>query len=276
MIEGYNQTTQAPYCAAYLTVLTTKYGTFIPALSEHHAGGTNVGRTVINGGWLGGENTREQYLLGSRFALDLRDISTRRYRDVVRTYGPRSYRYAEMIFGNTQTVRDIISTIEQVPIYAMRATRSIPLEDVTRQTGLSVDEVRRFNPALVRRVPAGANLYLPFLIEGFGPDVSYWHRPPSPAFAAVLNEFIRLDRPPGEWDLRSFEPVLADFQERFETTETEEGWVMAAVLGYYMDETYRSRRSAILGEFRSSERIQRLFEQGLQERAAARAVSQER
>src|SRR5439155_1237259 len=48
-IEGRNQTTQAPYCAAYLSVLATKYGSFIPALSEHNAGGTNVGRTLING-----------------------------------------------------------------------------------------------------------------------------------------------------------------------------------------------------------------------------------
>ncbi len=48
-IEGRNQTTQAPYCAAYLSVLATKYGSFIPALSEHNAGGTNVGRALING-----------------------------------------------------------------------------------------------------------------------------------------------------------------------------------------------------------------------------------
>jgi hypothetical protein len=48
-LEGRNQTTQAPYCAAYLSVLATKYGSFIPALSEHNAGGTNVGRTLING-----------------------------------------------------------------------------------------------------------------------------------------------------------------------------------------------------------------------------------
>jgi hypothetical protein len=44
-IQDRNQTTQAPYCAAYLSVLATKYGSFIPALSEHNAGGTNVGRT---------------------------------------------------------------------------------------------------------------------------------------------------------------------------------------------------------------------------------------
>src|SRR5688572_27725100 len=49
VIEGHNQTTQAPYCAAYLSVLATKYGSFIPALSEHNAGGTNVGRTLMSG-----------------------------------------------------------------------------------------------------------------------------------------------------------------------------------------------------------------------------------
>ena len=66
VIEGNNQTTQAPYCAAYLTVLATKYGSFIPALSDHHSGGVNVGRVLINGERLGGETTREQYLLGSQ------------------------------------------------------------------------------------------------------------------------------------------------------------------------------------------------------------------
>ena len=48
VIEGYNQTTQAPFCAAHLSILATMYGSFIPALSEHHAGGVNVGRTVIH------------------------------------------------------------------------------------------------------------------------------------------------------------------------------------------------------------------------------------
>lgn len=270
VIEGYNQTTQASYCAAYLALLTTRYGSFIPALSEHHTGGTNVGRRLITGEWLGGESTREQYLLGSRLALDLRDISTRRYREVVRTYGPRSYRYVEMVFGVTQKIRDFMSEVEQEPIYAMRATRSIPLEEVTERTGLSVDEVRRFNPALVRQVPRAANLYLPFPVEEFGPDVAFWHRPADRQFAAVMNEFLALGQEgPEEWEDRSFEPVLADFQRRFEATDSEEGWVMAAVIGYYMDEAYRSRRSRILAEFRASDVIHRLFEQGLEEREAA-------
>lgn len=273
VIEGYNQTTQAPYCAAYLTVLATKYGTFIPALSEHHAGGTNVGRTVINGEWLGGTGTREQYLLGSAFVLDLREISTRKYQEVVRTYGPRSYRYSELVFGNTLTVRELLASIDQEQIFAMRATRAIPIEEVARRTGLSQNEVKRFNPALVRQVPKDANLYLPFPVPEFGPDVSFWHRPPSPEFAAVLYEFMKLNRPSEQWDDPSFQPVLTDFERRFRATNTEEGTVMAAVLEYFMDEAYSSRRSAILADFRSSDRIRALFESGVQEVEAIRGVS---
>ena len=52
-IQERNQTTQASYCAAYLSILATKYGSFIPALSEHNAGGTNVGRALIIGEQLG-------------------------------------------------------------------------------------------------------------------------------------------------------------------------------------------------------------------------------
>src|SRR5690606_27023944 len=95
VIEGYNQTTQVPFCAAHLTILATKYGSFIPALSEHHAGGTNVGRTISNGERLGGSNVRERYLLGAAFTRDIRAIAPRSYRDVYGTYGPRSYYYSE-------------------------------------------------------------------------------------------------------------------------------------------------------------------------------------
>ncbi len=105
VIEAYNQTTQAPYCAAYLSILGTMYGSFIPALSEHHSGGVNVGRALINGERLGGATTREQYLLGSRFARDLRAVDLLGYRDLYRTYGVRSFRYAEMVFGNTIVVQ---------------------------------------------------------------------------------------------------------------------------------------------------------------------------
>ena len=136
VIEVYNQTTQAPYCAAYLSILAQMYGSFIPALSEHHAGGVNVGRTVINGERLGGADTREQYLLGSEFAVGLRDISIRRYRDLFRTYGRRSSLYVEMVFGNMVNAIRLTAKYPQAQVFAMRAPRarqSEPLPTVLRK-----------------------------------------------------------------------------------------------------------------------------------------------
>jgi hypothetical protein len=193
VIEAYNQTTQAPYCAAYLTILATMYDSYLPALSEHHAGGVNVGRTVINGERLGGVGSRQQYLMGSDFAASLRDISIQRYRELFRTYGPRSSLYAEMVFGNMINVRRIIAENPQSRVFAMRTTESLRALDITARTGLKLDEVKRFNPALGVRVPAQANLYLPFYVKNFGKDVSFWHRPPTPEYAAALNDFLRLD-----------------------------------------------------------------------------------
>lgn len=272
VIEGHNQTTQAAYCAAYLTVLATKYGSFIPALSEHHSGGTNVGRILISGVRLGGEDVRDRYFLGSQLARELRQISLYGYRDIYRTYGPRSHLYAEMVFGNTLTVAALTASTPQVNIYAMRAPRAISLAEVTRRTRLSADEVRRFNPALIRRVPARATLYLPAYIKDFGPDVSFWHRPPNPSFASVLNDFVRLDGGEERWNDPAFEPVLREFARRFRQTKTEEGTVMATVLAYATDEAYTSGRGEILADYRRSEEVRRLFERAVVERDAARGV----
>jgi len=265
VIEVFNQTTQAPYCAAYLSILATMYGSFIPALSEHHAGGVNVGRTVINGERLGGTGAREQYLMGSEFAHALRELSIQRYRDLFRTYGPRSFRYAEMVFGNTVNVERLTVETPQVPIFAMRAPRNLSLTEVSRATGLSTSEVKRFNPALVKHVPARANLYLPVYVEAFGPDVSFWHDPADSGFAVTLDEFVRLEAGVELWHDASFEPTLRGFQRRFEETKTEEGIVMATMLRYVIGDLRTSRRAAILNEFRTSERILRLFEQGVKE-----------
>ena len=269
VIEGYNQTTQAPYCAAYLTILATMYGSFIPALSEHHAGGVNVGRTVINGERLGGQNTREQYFLGSDFARELRGIALRRYRELYRTYGRRSALYAEMVFGNGVNVQRLVAETPQSPVYAMRTARNIPLAEVAKVTGLSSDEVKRFNPALVKRVPAKANLYLPWHIPEFGRDVSFWHNPANPEYGAVLDEFVRLDASVEEWHEASFAVTLKGFQERFDATGTEEGAVMSTMLTYVLTDLSSSRRAEILAEFRASGRIMRLFQEGVRELAAA-------
>jgi hypothetical protein len=203
VIEAQNQTTQAPYCAAYLTVLATKYGSFIPALSEHHAGGTNIGRMLINGDRLGGRTIHERYFFGSKLARDLRALAVPDYREVYGSYGPRSYLYAEMVFGNTLTVTNLLDSIPQVPVHAMRAPRAIPLTEITRLTRLSADEVRRFNPALVKQVPAGANLYLPSYVKDFGPDVAFWQRPAPRAYAANAATSRRsFARPNNCWRLK--------------------------------------------------------------------------
>ena len=261
-IEGKNQTTQAPYCAAYLSVLATKYGSFIPALSEHNAGGTNVGRTLINGERMGATDVRTQYLLGSQLARDLRELPGKSYEDVYGSYGLRSYLYAEMVFGNTFIVKNLMASTPQAPIYAMRTPRAISLAEIVTRTGLSADEVRRFNPALVDRVPAQSALYLPSYVSDFGADIAFWRRPAAPSYVAVLNDFMRLDAGPEHWDDPAFARVLTDFRRRFRDTNTEEGTVMDTVLAYVMDQAYTSGRRTLVAEFRSSEQVRRLIERG--------------
>ena len=266
VIEGYNQTTQAPYCAAYLSILAIKYGTFIPALSEHHAGGTNIGRALINGERLGGVSTRDRYFLGSDFARDLRIMSPGTYRDIYGSYGPRSIRYAEMVFGNIANVERIRAEVPQRKIYAMRVRRTQTLTEIARGARLSTDEVRRYNPALSRRVPANATLYLPKHIAAFGSDITFWHRPPSRAYAAVLDEFVRLDVSPDEWDSPAFDRVLEGFRARFAATRTEEGNVMATTLAYAMQGLRTSGQAEILADFRSSDEIRQLFDEARRNR----------
>jgi hypothetical protein len=271
VIEAGNQTTQAAYCGAYLAVLGTKYGTFIPALSEHHAGGTNVGRVLINGERLGGADTREQYFLGASLAKDLRTLAPKEYSDLYRTYGPRSFYYADMVFGNTLNVARILGSQSQTSIYGMRTRRAIALTEVTHETRLSADQVRRFNPALTRRVPAGATLYLPTYVAAFGRDVSFWHRPANEAFSAALADFMALDAAPEEWDEPSFRPVLEKFERRFAASQSEEGTIMATMLAYVTSEAATSGRRDILAEFRTSSTIRAEFERAVRHRDAALA-----
>ena len=269
-IEALNQTSQAPYCAAYLSVLATKYGSFIPALSEHNAGGTNVGRTLINGEHLGAHDVRARYFLGSKFARDLRALPGKDYEDVYQSYGPRSHLYAEMVFGNTFIVRSLIASTPQVPIYAMRTARTISLAEIVKLTHLSTDEVRRFNPALSQRISAQATLYLPAYYSEFGADVAFWRRPSSAAYATVLDDFLRLDAGFERWDDPAFARVLADFRRRFTETHTEEGVVMGTVLAYAMDQAYASSRRDLLSAFRNSGHVRSLLERGMLELAAFR------
>ena len=123
--------------------------------------------------------------------------------------------------------------------------------------------MRRFNPALVERVPAQATLYLPSYVSEFGPDVAFWRRPPGPSYAAALDDFLRLDAGPEQWDDPAFAPILANFKRRFRETNTEEGAVMETVLAYAMDQAYTSPRRALLTEFRHDEQVWRLIERGV-------------
>jgi hypothetical protein len=77
-------------------------------------------------------------------------------------------------------------------LYAMRTPRAISLAEIIKPTGLAADEVRRFNPALIDRVPAQATLYLPSHVSEFGADVAFWRRPPNPSYVTVLDDFLRL------------------------------------------------------------------------------------
>jgi hypothetical protein len=220
---------------------------------------------VINGERLGGTSTQEQYFLGSDFAANLREISLLRYRDLYRTYGYKSSLYAEMVFGNMVNVRRLTAEHPQYPIFAMRLSKAVQAPDISARTGIKPDEVKRFNPALGARVPAQANLYLPFYVQAFGPDVSFWHRPPTTEYAEALNDFLRIEAGIARWHEASFEITLRTFQDRFEATRSEEGSVMATTLAYVISDLRTSRRAAILEDFRTSGRILDLFKRGAEE-----------
>ena len=268
VIEIGNQTTQAMYCAAYLSVLATKYGSYIPALSAHHSGGTNVGRVLVNGHRLGGRDTREQYFMGSDLALSLRAIGAGDYKDIYGSYGPRSYRYAEMVFGNAPKIEETIARTAQSRVHAMRVTRGWTLDEIVRASGVSESDVRRYNPALTKQVPAGATVYLPVHVAAIGADVAFWHRDADPAYLSLLTELMAIDVAPELWDTRAFAATLRGFERRFRETGTEEGSVMAAVLAYVRGESI-GPRARILATFRSSSAILDLFEKGLHEVEAA-------
>ena len=248
-------------------------GSFIPALSEHNAGGTNVGRALITGAHLRAEDVRTRYFLGSKLSLDLRALPGGSYGPVHESYGPRSYRYAEMVFGNTFNVASLMASTHQEPIYAMRTPRAISLDEIVQRTNLAADDVRLFNPALVDRVPPDGTLYLPQHVNDFGRDVAFWRRPPDPSYSSVLDDFVRLDADPERWDDPSFAPVLSEFRRRFSQTNTEEGTVMATVLAYAMDQAYASSRRALLSEFRRSEQVRVLITRGVLELDALRDVT---
>ena len=90
--------------------------------------------------------------------------------------------------------------------------------------------------------------------------------PPSRAYGAALDEFVRLDVSPDDWDTPAFERVLEGFRTRFAATKTEEGTVMATMLAYVIQGQRTSGQAGILAEFRTSEEIRQLFERAREER----------
>jgi hypothetical protein len=231
----------------------------------------NVGRVLVSGGRLGGGDTRERYFLGAELARGLRSIG-KQYSDIYESYGPRSFRYAERVFGNALTVRALAAATRQARVFGMRTVRTIPVAEIASRSGLTPDVLRLFNPALGKSVPAGATLYLPEFKADFGRDVSFWHRPAPVEYASVFGEFVRIDASPEEWDDPAFEPTLRAFERRFRATGTEEGAIMATVLAYVRLESMASPRRKILADFAHSEEILDLFARGLHQLDSAGVV----
>jgi hypothetical protein len=252
-----------------LTILAVQYGSFIPALSEHHAGGTNVGRILINGERIGGGDVRERYFLGGAFARELRVATPGVFADLYGTYGPRSFLYAEMVFGNVANAQHLAAT-PQTNIYAMRTRRDVSVDDVVRRSRLSIDEVRRFNPALTRRAPAGATVYLPTFAAFFGSDVSFWHRPPTQRTPVFSMNFNISTRRPGR--IVALTRRWRMYRARFAATRTEEGQVMATMLAYVLQDRKTSGQREILADFRTSPQILQLFTEARSQQTSRRGV----
>jgi len=174
-----------------------------------------------------------------------------------------------MVFGNMTTVSKIRTEIPQQRIYAMRTGKTLMLGEITKRSKLTIAEVQRFNPALLKSVPAKSTLYLPEYVPEFGDEVAFWHRPAPSAFDEALDEFLQLEPGTEKWLDPAFESTLQASRHRFEATGTEEGQVMATVLTYVIGDLRTSRRAAILEDFRNSGKILDLFQRGMAELAAS-------
>jgi hypothetical protein len=213
---------------------------------------------------------RARYLLGSKLARDLRALPGKEYEDVYRSYGPRSFLYAEMVFGNTFNVRHLIASTPQLSIHAMRVPRAISIAEIIKRTRLPADEVRRFNPALVDRVPAHATLTFRTVSE-FGADVAFWRLPPTRRMLPFLMTSCASTPVLSGGTIRPSR--LSDgLQTSFQRDEHGRRPVMETVLAYAMDQAYTSTRRALVSEFRNSEQVRHLIERGMLELAALRHI----
>jgi hypothetical protein len=172
-----------------------------------------------------------------------------------------------MVFGNTFIVNTLMATTPQEPIYAMRTPRAITIAEIVKRTGLPVNEVRRFNPALRDRVAAQSALYLPTYVSEFGADIAFWRRAAPPSYVAVLNDFMRLDAGPERWDDPSFACVLSDFRQRFRGHAQRRGHRDGHRAHVCDGPGVHEWRRTLVAEFRSSDQVRRLSREAVRARS---------
>ena len=155
----------------------------------------------------------------------------------------------------------------------MRTPRAISLTEIIKKTGLSRDEVRRFNPALVDRVPARGTP-LPATLRQ-----RVWRRrrvlaPPGQPFVRCRAERFPAPRTgcrtvgrsvvrPGP---RGFPTPLPGDEHR---RRHGDGHGPGLLDG---PGRIRARAAALLAEFRNSENVRALIERGVLERDGLRSV----
>ena len=61
-----------------------------------------------------------------QLTLLVRHIGLPGYREVAGSFGPHSFRYAEIVFGNLRTIAELKMSMPQERIFAMRPDRSLP------------------------------------------------------------------------------------------------------------------------------------------------------
>jgi hypothetical protein len=262
VIEAFNQTTQAPYCAAYLSILGT-----MPAASSRRSRNTTPAASTSGA----------RSSTASASAAPPCPSSNSAARSSRATCASRSARLPRSLphlrhplvplrrdgFGNTLTVRQLRARCRREDLRDAHEPGGAGRRDYERDQS-AVSEVQRFNPALKR---AGRRRHdLPAAAGARARRRR--HVLAARSIAGVHRRPRRL--PPARtgrarWHDASFEPVLQGYRKRFAATDTEEGDVMASVLAYVIGDLRTSRRAAILDEFRTSGEILQLFRQGAAE-----------
>ena len=134
-----------------------------PRMSVGFSDGTRVGA----------DEPRERYFLGADLARELRSIGDE-YKDIYQSAVRALPHTRKWCSATPLPSRHHRRDAAAARAFGMRTTRSMPLAEIIRRTGLTADEVRRFNPALAVR-PRGCDA-LPPCVRLVGRDVSFWRR----------------------------------------------------------------------------------------------------